>query len=107
MHTRVVTRYRVAVLAAPPTWAGTAQCARRTVESSCAHLAACELATPYVEAGLVVDWTVRRAGLGRFGRRWMGRFTPDDDDGAAGVREPRRPRPPAGSAAAIPDPPTA
>ena len=73
--------------------------ATRTVQAACARAAACELAAPYVDAGLVVEWKVRRAGIGQLGRRWSGRFVPDGgDDGLGGVREPRRPRPPAGSA---------
>ena len=50
-------------------------------------------------------WTARRRGplrlLGRSGGLWHGG---DDDDGLAGVREPRRPAPTAGSAAAAADP---
>jgi hypothetical protein len=75
--------------------------ARRVIEAPCARLAACDIARPYVDAGLVVDWSARRAGLRRVGRRWSGRFTPNDgDDGLAGVREPRRPHPPAPGLAA-------
>ena len=81
--------------------------ARRSVHAPCAQAAACELAAPYVDAGLAVDWTVRRAGLRRLGRRWSGRFVPDDGDGLAGVREPRRPYPSAGSAGAVADVPAA
>lgn len=106
-------RYRVSVRVWPvascrPLNAQDTLSARRVVLAPCAQQAACDLAAPYVEAGLVVDWTVRRAGVRRLGRRWSGRFVPDDgDDGAAGVREPRRPRPPAGSAAAAVEPPAA
>lgn len=105
-------RYRVSVRVWPvascrPLNARDTFSARRVVLAPCAQEAACELAAPYVEAGLVVDWTVRRAGARRLGRRWSGRFVPDDDDGTAGVREPRRPRPSAGSAAAALDTPAA
>ncbi len=80
--------------------------ARRLVLAVCARAAACELAAPYVDAGLVVDWAVRRAGLRRLGRRWSGTFIPDGgDDGSAGVREPRRPYPSAGGAAVALEPP--
>jgi hypothetical protein len=83
----------------------TGQLVRRTVTARCATDAVCELVTQYVAAGLVVDWTVRRAGPLRLGRRWSGRFVPEGgDDGSAGVREPRTPRPSAGSAAAAVDP---
>jgi hypothetical protein len=74
--------------------------ARRVVQAPCARVAACQLAKPYVDAGLVVEWSARR-----LGRRWRGSFVPDDgDDGSAGVREPRRPRQPTGSAAAAIEP---
>ena len=50
-------------------------------------------------------WFARRRGplrlFGRSGGRWPGG---DDDDGLAGVREPRRPAPTAGSAAVALDP---
>jgi hypothetical protein len=74
--------------------------ARRTLKAPCARDAAGALAAPYLDAGLVVDWKVRRTGLLRLGRRWHGQFAPGGDDGLAGVREPRRPRPSNGSAAA-------
>jgi len=47
--------------------------------------------------GMVGIWSARRTGLLGMRRRWQGRFGPDDD-GLAGVREPRRPRPSAGAA---------
>lgn len=106
-------RYRVSlqvrpVPACPPLNARDALPARRVMEAPCAQAAACALARPYVDAGLVVDWTVRRAGVRRLARRWSGRFTPEaGDDGTAGVREPRRPHPPAGSTAAAAEPPAA
>jgi len=78
--------------------------ASRVVEAPCAQRAACELARPYIDAGLTVDWSVRRSGVRRLGRHWQGRFTPDGDDGLGGVREPRRPYPPIGSATATIDP---
>jgi hypothetical protein len=50
-------------------------------------------------------WAARRRGPLGVGRRSTGRWTPGgDDDGLAGVREPRRPLPSAGSAAAAVDP---
>ena len=112
-ETEPVARYRVSVRVWPvascrPLNGRDTLSARRVVLAPCAQRAACEFAAPYVEAGLVVDWTVRRAGVRRFGRGWSGRFVPDDgDDGAAGVREPRRPRPSAGDAAVALDPPAA
>src|SRR5947209_15307633 len=97
-----MTEYRVSLRVWPvPTYA------HRLMVAPCAQRAACELGTPYVEAGLVVDWRVRRVGVHRFGRRWSGRFVPGDDDGLAGVREPRRPWPSAGSAAAAIEAPAA
>ena len=112
-ETGQVRQYRVFVRVWPvascrPLNASDSFSAHRVVLAPCAQEAACELASPYVEAGLVVDWTARRAGVRRFGRRWSGRLVPDDrDDETAGVREPRRPRPPAGSAAAAVEPPAA
>ena len=50
-------------------------------------------------------WTVRRRGVLRRGRRMTGRWNGSGDDGLGGVREPRRPMPPAGSASAALDPP--
>lgn len=73
--------------------------ARRVVSARCASDAACRLAGPYVDSGLVVDWSARRVGLGRLGRRWSGRFVPDTGPDGAGVREPRRPHPPHGTGA--------
>ena len=83
--------------------------ARRVVQAPCARAAACLLAAPYVEAGLIVDWRARRSGIRQLARRWSGWFVPDGgDDGSAGVREPRRPRPSTGSASATAiDPATA
>ena len=82
--------------------------ATRVVQGACAQAAARLFAEPYVDAGLVVDWSARRSGVRRLGRKWSGQFVPDSgDDGAAGVREPRRPRPPAGSAARALEPPAA
>jgi len=50
-------------------------------------------------------WTARRRGLLGLGRRNSGRWSiGDGDDGLGGVREPRRPIPPAGSASAAIDP---
>jgi hypothetical protein len=50
-------------------------------------------------------WIARRRGPLGVRRRTTGRWHPgNDDDGLAGVREPRRPAPTAGSAAAALDP---
>ena len=50
-------------------------------------------------------WVARRRGPLGLGRRATGRWSPgEDDDGLGGVREPRRPAPSAGSAAAAVDP---
>jgi hypothetical protein len=51
-------------------------------------------------------WAARRRGPLGLGRRTTGRWAGygDDDDGLGGVREPRRPAPSAGSAAAAIDP---
>jgi hypothetical protein len=57
--------------------------------------------------GMVGIWTARQRGLRGLGRRWTGRFGPGDDDGLSGVREPRRPRPSAGSASVSLDLPVA
>jgi hypothetical protein len=106
-------RYRVSLLvrpvsSCPPLNRRDALPARRVVRAPCAREAACELARPYLDAGLVVDWTARRAGLRRRGRRRCGQFVPGDgDDGTAGVREPRRPYSPAGDALAAIDIPAA
>lgn len=107
--TRYLVSVRVSPVAScPPLNTKDILSVRRVVLAPCAREAACVLAAPYVAVGLVADWTVRRAGVRGFGRRWSGRFVPDDgDDGAAGVREPRRPRPSAGSAAAAVEPPAA
>ncbi len=92
-------RYRVT--ARVPSAAPDGLTMTRVVAARCAQAAACEVATPYVDAGLCVDWSSRRTGLRGLGRRWSGRFVPGDgDDGLAGVREPRRPHPPAGTATA-------
>ena len=49
-----------------------------------------------------VVWSARRAGLGGIRRATTGRWSigGGNDDGSAGVREPRRPIPPHGTAAA-------
>lgn len=74
--------------------------AQRTAQASCARAAACELGSMCVDAGMVVDWYVRRTGLEHIGQRWSGRFMPEGgDDGLAGVREVSRPRPCAGMVA--------
>jgi hypothetical protein len=105
-ETETVTRFHVTLRVLPvrscrPLNARDALTARRVVQAPCARAAACQLATPYVDAGLVVEWNARR-----LARRWRGSFVPDDgDDGSAGVREPRRPRPSAGSAAPAVEPP--
>jgi hypothetical protein len=53
-------------------------------------------------------WQARRKGLLGLGARVAGRWSlGDDDDGLGGVREPRRPIPPAGHAAVALDPPAA
>jgi hypothetical protein len=103
-------RYRITVwvMAVPATTSGA--CGRteeRVVEAPCAQLGACEIARPYVDAGLVVEWRATKSGLRRLGRRWSGRFIPGDgDDGLSGDRVPRRPRPPAGTLRAQAEPPT-
>ena len=60
---------------------------------------------PTVQFNRPAVWVARRRGplrlLGRSGGTWPGG---DDDDGLAGVREPRRPAPTAGSVAAAVDP---
>ena len=99
-------RYKVLLQAHPtactPLNARDAVEAHGLVSAPCARDAAREVAAPYVGLGLTVDWQVRRAGIGRAGRRWRGQFAPDGgDDGKAGVREPRRPRPSPGSASAV------
>ena len=67
---------------------------RRTVRAACARDAACELASAYVNAGMTVDWSVRRSGFRGVSRPRRGRFVPDTPgDGPAGVGEPRRPGP--------------
>ncbi|MEA5456139.1 hypothetical protein SPF06_15495 [Sinomonas sp. JGH33] len=67
-----------------------------------ARAAAFELSRIYLGSGWAVEWTARPIGLAWPGRRWSGRFAPSggDDDGLSGVREPRRPYPPVGSARA-------
>lgn len=106
-------RYAVSLLVrpvppCPPLNERDALPSRQVVRAPGARAAACELAEPYLGAGLVVDWTVRRARLCRLGRRWSGQFVPGDgNDGVAGVREPRRPRPPAGAATAAAEIPAA
>lgn len=53
-------------------------------------------------------WQARRKGLLGLGQRTAGRWPIDgDDDGLGGVREPRRPIPPAGHASIALDPPAA
>jgi len=55
---------------------------------------------PLRRRGLSVDRTMRRASVRCFGRRWSGLFVPRRRRRwFAGVREPRRPRSPAGSIA--------
>jgi hypothetical protein len=51
-------------------------------------------------------WTARKVGVAGLRRVSTGQW-PDDDDGLAGVREPRRPLPSAGSAAVTLDEPAA
>jgi hypothetical protein len=105
-----MTRYAVSLTAHPvkgcrPLNHRDALSARRVVAAPCAQWAACEVAAPYLQAGLVVDWRAHRAGLRRIGRSWRGWFSPGDgDDGLSGVREPRRPHPSVGSAAAADKP---
>lgn len=108
-QTEPVARYLVSIEATPQllavdATAGRTLRARGVVVAPCARAAACDLASFYVSAGLVVDWQVRRTGLRRIGPRWSGRFTPGDDDGLSGVREPRRPAPSAGHLSAAIDP---
>jgi hypothetical protein len=93
-------RYRVTLRVQPVS--SCALSASRVVNARCAQAAACLLAAPYLDLGLAVDWSVRRTGISRLGQHWSGHFDAgDDDDGSAGVREPRRPHPPAGSANAF------
>lgn len=107
VDTGFVASYRVSLRASPMGTAGHCArpggvlAARRLVRAACARAAACELASAYVDAGLIVDWSARMIGLRRWGRRWSGRFVPEGgDDGPSNVREPRRPAPPTGSAGA-------
>jgi hypothetical protein len=103
-HTRLVPRYRVSIQALPPSGsvgAGPGPLrASVVVRAPSAQAAVCDLADYYLSAGLVVDWSVRRTGLRRLVDRSSGRLHPGDDDGLAGVREPRRPLPSSGSASA-------
>jgi hypothetical protein len=72
------------------------------VQAPCARAAACGLASVYVNAGMTVDWSVRRSGLRGVGQRWRGRFIPEaPGDGPAGVREPRHPGPPSAGSGVI------
>jgi hypothetical protein len=106
--TRYVVRIRVSPVAGcRPLNRKDALTARCIVTAAGAPQAACQVAAPYLDSGLVVDWNVRRAGIRGLGQRCSGRFVPGDDNGTAGVREPRRPYPPAGSASAALDPPAA
>lgn len=113
IDTGLVPRYRVTAhmlpaRSCPPLNSRDTLIARRVVQAPCARAAACQLAEPYVAAGLVVDWSARRAGVRRLAQRWRGLFIPDNgEDGTAGVREPRRPRTPVDSAAAAREPPAA
>ena len=82
---------------------GTGSDARCAAERALQRL---ELALgPSVHLNRPAVWVARRRGplrlFGRSGGRWPGS---DDDDGLAGVREPRRPAPTAGSAAVALDP---
>jgi hypothetical protein len=105
-----MTRYSVSLTVHPVKGCGPlnrrdAFSAHRVVKAPCAQWAACDLAAPYLNAGLQVEWRARRAGPRRIGRSWSGSFSPGDgDDGRSGVREPRRPHPPVGSAAAAKEP---
>lgn len=90
--------YLVAVHATPATTQvgidplGDAAKERRAVRAACARVAACEVASRYVNAGMTVDWVRQTRGLREMGQRWRGRFIADvPRDGDAGVREPRRP----------------
>lgn len=97
----IVATSRAAPAAAPLAVALTG---RRVVMAPCAQAAACDLASAYISAGLLVEWKARRTGARRLGPRWEGQFVPGDDDGLAGVREPRRPAPSAGSMSAAAEP---
>jgi hypothetical protein len=80
---------------------------RRVVKADDAEHAATQvLWESEVTAEMVGIWSARRRGVLGLGRRWSGRFG-GNDDGLSGVREPRRPRPSAGSASAALDLPTA
>jgi hypothetical protein len=74
-----------------------AERARRSIEAALG---------PAVRFTRPAVWVARRRGPLGVGRRSAGRWAPrgGDDDGLAGVREPRRPAPSAGSAAAAVDP---
>lgn len=93
-------RFRVTAYASRVGAPGNPVQLRSSVTAACARDAACELAAAYVDAGLTVVWRARHVGPLGWTRRWAGTFTPGDDDGLAGVREPRRQPPSAGSAAA-------
>jgi hypothetical protein len=81
------------------------------IQADAPSLAAWQLITAYDLAdridhdGTVAHWVARRRGVLGRGRRWGGRIGgTGGDDGLSGVREPRRPLPSAGSAAAAVDP---
>jgi hypothetical protein len=81
---------------------------RLTTRAGDPRSAACDvMAGAGLDDGWVGIWTVRRKGPLPGRRRWTGRFGWGDDDGLGGVREPRRPKPSAGSASVTLDLPAA
>jgi hypothetical protein len=105
-----VTVHAVTAVDGPRTAPTAAVGTRRPVRAGSPHEAAqLVLADLCLSQEMVGIWTVRRRGPLGIARRWTGRFGTGTggDDGLAGVREPRRPLPPTGTAAAALDPPAA
>lgn len=85
--------YQVVICAARPALGDELVRVSRLVRAHCARIAACELASPYVAAGAVVQWSARGTGVRRLGRRWRGTFIPDGSgDGLSPAVTARRPR---------------
>jgi hypothetical protein len=90
-------RFEVTVNTVVPGSPGAGVSVRRTVPAPDHCAAARELIDSVVTDGMVGIWCVRQRGLFHLGRRWSGRIDQSGGDGLAGVREPRRPLPSAGS----------
>jgi len=92
-----VPQFEVIVNTVVPGSPGAGVCIRRTVVAPGRCAATAQVLDRVLSEGMVGIWSVRRRGLLGVGRRWSGQIDLSGGDGLAGVREPRRPRPPSGA----------